>query len=236
PEREAFHLYERGQWHYHQLTPADHKKALDYLTQATMADPRFVQPYGELTLLYVWNCLGIGTDQERLQKTREMAAKASAIEPNSAEAHTALSYCRFLERDWQGAISEIEQAIKANPKMATARGLYSFYLTILERFDEAHRQAQLAEQLEPPGAFRLTGIVAVFPYMGERRFDGAIAQIEKVLALDRNFGAGHNYLGQCYEAQSNYLAAIEEFRTADLLAGNNPVRVNTSYDALRTAV
>src|SRR5262249_50405976 len=118
-------------------------------------------------LLFFWNNLGIGTDQERLQRTREIAAKASAIEPNSAEAHTALSYCRFLERDWQGVEAEIARAVKANPKSAVARGLYSFYLTLLERFEEAHRQAQLAEQLESPEAFRLTAIVAAFPYMGE---------------------------------------------------------------------
>jgi tetratricopeptide (TPR) repeat protein len=236
PNPEAVRLYARGQWHYHQLTPADHKKALDYLTQATQADPKFVQPYGELTMLYVWNTLGISTDQERLQRTREIAAKASAIEPNSAEAHTALSCCRFLERDWNGVEAEIARAVKANPKLAVARGLHSFYLTILERFDEAHREAQLAEQLEPPEAFRLTAIVAAFPYMGERRFDGAIAQFQKVLALDRNFSRGHNDLAGCLEAQSNYLAAVEEFRTADMLAGHDPVRVTTSYDALRKAI
>jgi serine/threonine protein kinase len=236
PKPEALHLYERGQWHYHQLTPADHKRALDYLTQATQADPKFVQPYGELTIIYVWNCLGISTDQERLQKTREIAAKASAIDINSAEAHTALSCCRFLERDWKGVEAEIAQAVKANPKLAVARDLYSFYLTMLERFDEAHREAQLAEQLEPPEAFRLTAIVAAFPYIGERRFDGAIAQFQKVLALDRNFSRGHSDLAGCLEAQSNYLAAVEEFRTADLLAGHDPVRVTSSYDAFRKAV
>jgi tetratricopeptide (TPR) repeat protein len=236
PNPEAVRLYTRGQWHYHQLTAIDHKKALDYLTQATQADPKFVQPYGELTMLYVWDNIGILTDQERLQRTREIAARASAIEMNSAEAHTALSFCRFLERDWQGVEAEIALAVKANPKLAIARYMDSFYLTLLERFDEAHREAQLAEQLESPEAARLTAIVAAFPYMGERRFDGAIAQFEKVLALDRNFSGGHNYLGICYEAQSNYLAAVEEFRIGDLRAGNDSVRVNTSYDALRKAV
>jgi len=236
PTEEAKRLYERGQWYYHQLTPADHKQALDFLTRAAEADPKFVQPYGELTMLYVWNTLGIPTDQERLERTREIAAKASAIEPNSAEAHTALSSCRFLERDWNGVEAEIALAVKANPKLAVTRGLYSFYLAMLERFDEAHREAQLAEQLEPTEAFRLTAIIAAFPYIGERRFDGAIAQFQKVLALDRNFSRGHNDLGGCLEAQSNYLAAVEEFRTADLLAGHDLVRVTTNYDALRKAV
>ena len=175
-------------------------------------------------------------DQRKVPEAIEEFRRALTLEPNSAEAHTALSSCRFLERDWNGVEAEIALAVKANPKLAVTRGLYSFYLAMLERFDEEHREAQLAEQLEPTEAFRLTAIIAAFPYIGERRFDGAIAQFQKVLALDRNFSRGHNDLGGCLEAQSNYLAAVEEFRTADLLAGHDPVRVTTNYDALRKAV
>jgi serine/threonine protein kinase/Tfp pilus assembly protein PilF len=235
PNPEAARLYEHGRWYYHQLTPADHKKALDYLTQATRADPKFVQPYAELTMLYVWNCIGAATEQERLTNTRHFAASAAAIEPNSAEAHLALSYCRFLERDWRGAEAEIVRAIKANPKLAIARDIYSFYLTILERFAEAHREAQLAESLESPEAARVTSIVAAFPYQGERRFDHAIAQLKRVLDLDRNFSWGHFYLGDCYESASNYVAAIEEYRAGALLVGQDSARVAASYDGLRRA-
>ena len=235
PNPEAAHLYQQGQWYYHQLTETDHKKALDYLTQATRADPKFVQPYAELTMLYVWNYIGAATDQERMTNCALFAAKTAAMDPNSAEAHITLSYCHFLERDWQGAEGEIVRAIKANPKSAIAHDIYSFYLTILERFDEAHREAQVAESLEPPEAARVSAIVAAFPYQGERRFDRAIAQLQKVLELDRNFAGGHDNLGDCYEAASNYIAAIEEYRTAELLQGNNPDKVNAFYGALREA-
>src|SRR5580765_2101561 len=112
PTPEAKRLYARGQWHYHQLTETDHKKALDYLTQATKADPKFVQPYGELTMLYVWDQVGAATDQERLANCRLFATKAAAIERDSAEAHLAVSCCHFLERDWRGAEAEIVQATK----------------------------------------------------------------------------------------------------------------------------
>jgi len=84
PKPEAARLYAQGQWYYHQLTPDDHKKALDFLTRAVQADPKFIQPFAELTLLYVWNYIGARTDQERLEKSREIASRASAIDPNSA--------------------------------------------------------------------------------------------------------------------------------------------------------
>jgi hypothetical protein len=237
PGTEAASLYKWGQWHYSQLTPEAHQKALDSLTRATKVDPRFVQPYAELTMLYIWNLLpDMTTDQKRLERTREIAAKAAAIDPNSAEAHIALSACRFLERDWTGAEAEIVRAIAANPKLAVARDIYSFYLTILERFPEAHQQAEIAEQLEPPQAYRVTAIIAAFPYMGERRFDRAIPQLQKVVNADPNFFFGRNYLVNCYEAQSNYLAAIAESEACDLLSHLHLAeKINATYTELRKA-
>jgi serine/threonine protein kinase len=237
PDSETTRLYKLGQWYYTQLTPELHQKALENLTRATERDHNFVEPYAELTFVYLWNLLpDMTTDQKRLERLKAIAAKATAIDPNSAEAHAALSGCRLMERDWPGAESEIVRAIWANPKLAIARDIYCIYLTLLERFDEAHRQAEIAEQLEPPDAARVTAIVGAFPYMGERRYDRAIAQLQKVVELDPNFYWGRNYLATCYEAQSNFVAAIEESKKADLLSNQYPrEKVNAAYDALRKA-
>jgi len=54
PTPEAWREYERGRYHYNQLTPEAHKKALEHLTRAAELDPEFVLPYRELTALYVW--------------------------------------------------------------------------------------------------------------------------------------------------------------------------------------
>jgi tetratricopeptide (TPR) repeat protein len=100
PDPEAVRLYKEGQWHYNELAPEAHEKAFDYLNRALRADPKFVQPYGELMALYTWLMMpGITNEQMRLERVREIADKALAINPNSPEGHTALSWCRFLERD-----------------------------------------------------------------------------------------------------------------------------------------
>ena len=215
PSSEAAHLYELGRWHYSQLTEEDHEKALKYLSQAVQMDPKFVQPYGELAALYTWCMLpDITNDLVRLQKTQEIADKAMAIDPMSAEAHTALSWCRFLERDWRGAENEIVFAHQTQPKPTPSRrDIYSFYLTMLGRTDEARREAQRAEELEPSASQRATAIIGTWPFIADRRFDLAIAQLQRVLELDRNFAWGHLYLGECYEVQSNYVAALDEYRS-----------------------
>src|SRR5262249_35011928 len=82
---------------------------------------------------------------------------------------------------------------------------------------------------------RLTAIVASWPYVADRRFDLAIAQLQRVLDLDPNFASGHFRLGVCYDAQTNYIAAIREYRTHGLLVGLDPAKINAGYDALRRA-
>ncbi|HEY5913066.1 MAG TPA: protein kinase [Verrucomicrobiae bacterium] len=236
PNPEALRLYKHGRWHYSRLTPEAHAKALESLWQAVRLDPKFVQPYGELTALYTWYLLpGPQSEQIRLQKTKEIAERALATDPSAAEGHTALSWCRFLERDWRGAEQEIQRAINLNPRMPIAHDVYSFYLSMLGRTDEARREGQRAEEFEEPDSARVTSIIAAWPYMAERRFDLAIAQLQRVLELDPNFTYGHSFLGDCYDAQSNYVAAIEEFKTFALLVGQDRDRVAESYGALRRA-
>jgi hypothetical protein len=236
PNAQAVKLYELGDFHYNQLTPEDHEKAEKFLTEAVRLDPKFAAPYGDLIGVYAWAMLpGLVSDQERLQKTREIAQKLLAIGPNLAESHTALSYCHFLQRDWREAEREILLAIKANPDYAFAHEAYCFYLTNQGRTSEAEREGQRAQALEPPTSGRISAIFAVFPFIAERRFDRAIAQLKQVLELDWKFAQGHSYLGDCYEAQSNYVAAIEEYRAFALLSHQDPARFGPMFDGLRQA-
>jgi tetratricopeptide (TPR) repeat protein len=237
PNPEAARLYKQGQWFYSQLTPEAHVKALQYLSQAAQADPKFVQPYGEWLMLYTWNMVpDSSTEQRRLEHVREIAKKALAIDPNAAEGHTALSWCKFLLQDWRGAEDEIRRAIQLNPNLPTTHDVYCFYLSMQGRTDEARREGQKAEELEPPDSARVTAIVASWPYVADRRFDLAIPQLRRALDLDRNFAWGHAFLARCYESQSNYLAAIEEYRTSALALSNDRARINTGYDELRQAL
>lgn len=236
PDKEASHLYEEGRWYYSQLTPEAHQKALEFLNQAVRRDPKFVQPYGEMMALYTWYLLpGPQSEQDRHRKTREIADKALAVDPQAAEGHTALSWSKFLERDWRGAEEEIVHAIKLNPDLPIAHDVYSFYLSMQGRTDEARREGHWAERLEPPGSERVTALIASWPYMADRHFDLAIAQLRRALELDRNFTYGHSYLGDCYDSQSNYVAAIDAFKTFALLIGQDAARVSASYGALRQA-
>jgi serine/threonine protein kinase/tetratricopeptide (TPR) repeat protein len=237
PDPRAGSLYEWGQWYYNQLTPEDHRKAFEYFTQAIQADPKFIEPYGELTMLYVWGDIpGFHTDEERWQKARAIADKVLAIDPSHAEGHIALSFSHFLKRDWRGAEAEILQAVKLNPKLPIPHCLYCYYLAMQRRTEEARREGHQAELLEPPAGYRLAAILAAWPFIAERRFDLAIAELRKALDQDRTFVVGYTFLGKCYEAQGNYSAALDAWNQGDLIAGEDaPDKVTAVYKALRQA-
>ncbi len=234
PSPEAAQEYELGRWFYQQLTPEAHTNAFYHLNRAVQLDPKFVQPYGELTALYVWGQPGLfASQEERILKTKEIADKLMAIDPNSAEGHTALSWYKFLNQDWVGAEEEIVRAISLNGKYPIAHDIYGFYLSLLGRTGEAMREGQLAQALAPTA--RTTALVAASPFFAARQFDLAIAQAERAVKLEKHWAEAHNFIGRCYEAQSNYVAAIEVWKNYDLLAGRDPARVAASYDALRQA-
>jgi tetratricopeptide (TPR) repeat protein len=236
PDPEAVRLYELGRWYYSQLTPEDHTRAFTNLNLAVLKDPKFIKPYAELTMVYAWaRAPWITNEQVRFQGIAEIEDKLKRIAPRSAERHVASSWHRFGEKDWRGAEDEILQAIKVDPESAVAHDTYCFYLSCEGRVDEAKRIGRRAQELEPPSSARVTAIMTSWPFMAERRFDLSIAQLQRALELDRNFASGYAYLGDCYEAQSNYVAAIEAYRTADLLMGKDATKVNAIYRALSDA-
>ena len=78
-------------------------------------------------------------------------------------------------------------------------------------------------------------LVTWYPYMASRQFDKAIEQLQRAVELDRNFSLARTWLGRCYEAESNYLAAIKEHEAADLASGEDLAKTKEFYDAWQQA-
>jgi len=235
PDPELMRLYDRGHWHHSQLNAEDMKKAVKYLNQVLQIDPRFVPAYVDLFEIYIWTFRGVAaTREEQLTKQREIADRLLAIDGNLAEGHAALSYCKYLERDWLGAEEEIKRAIRLNPNYPMGHSLYGYYLSLLGRTDEALREVQRGAKLDSASS-RITALITWYPYMASRQFDEAIKQLKSVIELDGNFLFARIWLGRCYEAQSNYLAALKEYEKADLVSGEDLGKTKDFYDAWRQA-
>ena len=233
PSEEARREYDLGHWYYNQLTQKSQEKAFEHLNRAVQLDPKFIEPYGQLTAWYVWH-VGIADQrQEQHDKVRRIAETVLALDPKRAEGHTALSWSRFLERDYRQAEQEIVRAIQLNPKYPIARDIYCFYLCMLGRTKEAHYQIERSLEVDPTA--RTTTIVASWPFVAERKFDQAIKQLRRAIELDEYFPEVHSWLARCYEAQGTYSPAIQEFRTFELLDGSDSNHVNAAYTKLQQA-
>ena len=169
-----------------------------------------------------------------MEKIGGIAKKLLAINPNQAEGHAALSYCKYLERDWQGAETEILRAIELNPDYPMAHSLYGYYLSLMGRTDEALREVRRGKELASDTS-RISVLMIWYPYMASRQFDKAIEQLQSAVKLDRNFHLGRKWLGRCYEAKGDYLNAIKEYERADLAFGEDLTETKEFYDAWRQA-
>ena len=67
-------------------------------------------------------------------RARAAAQRAVTLDPNLAEAHSALAEVRmYYEWDWPGAEESFRRANELNPNLAMNHYHYSWYLALFER-------------------------------------------------------------------------------------------------------
>ena len=103
-----------------QRTGDDLKRAADYFTKATVADPNYALANAGLADAYVlMPGLGAGTPAECFPKAEAAARRALQLEENLAEAHTSLGCVLvYYHLDFAQANTEYKRAIALNPNYA----------------------------------------------------------------------------------------------------------------------
>jgi TolB-like protein/Tfp pilus assembly protein PilF len=207
---EAYQLYLKGRFYWNKRTQEAYDQAIDYFRQAIEKDPNYALAYAGLADCYL---LRFGNQSEGMPKAKEAAAHALALDPMLAEAHTSLAFARTLyDRDWAGARTEFEEAIRLNPKYATAHQWFGIYWIILGKPDEALAEINRAIELDPLSLIINTDKGRILYYA--RRNDEAIKQLQETLRLDADFGAAHSILGWCYAEKGMYDEARAEIQKA----------------------
>ena len=148
---EAYTLYLRGRFFWHQRTKKDIINSIYYFNKALELDSSYALAYSGLADAYFimawWGFIpkNIGFD-----KGKEFAKKSLSINNNLGEAHATLGgIITWQEWNWKEAEKELKQAISLNPNNATIHQYYSELLNILGRNKEAREQINLALELNP---------------------------------------------------------------------------------------
>jgi TolB-like protein/Flp pilus assembly protein TadD len=206
---EAYQLYLKGRHHYAKRTREDFQKGIEYFEHAVKVDPNFALAYAWIADSYAsMPAYPYLSPKDAFPKSKAAAKRALEIDPNLAEAHTALAYSLGLyDWNWAGAEREFQRAIELDPKNALAhvRFAISYYLPT-GRMDKAVKEVEIAVELEPlnlVGGANLTWML-----LEARRNTDALAQAKKSSDLEPDFVLGRYQLGLAYIANGMYQEAI----------------------------
>jgi serine/threonine protein kinase len=191
---EAYEAYLKGLFHYWKLSPEHIALALGYYQLALEKDPNYALAYTGIA--GVWGSrgiFGIVTPLEAFPKVKEAVLKALELDDTLSEVHYSLAVFRFyFEWDWGGAEIEFQRAIELNPNNANIHLIYSSFLDMMRRPEEAITEIERSLELDPLNFF--AQCVYGLHLFNWRKHDDAIAHFRNTLRTEPNFPLAHEGL------------------------------------------
>jgi Tfp pilus assembly protein PilF len=218
---EAYRLYLEGRQLWYGRTGEGLTKSIDLFQQAIAADPNYALAYTGLADTYnVIPSYGpsITSRQARLLAD-EASRKALELDDSLAEAHAARASALAVAWRWSEAEPEFRRALELSPNSAAVHYFYSFIFLVPEnRINEALDQFHIALSLDPLSPIVNTNYAATL--MIARRYPEAIAQFQKTLERDPNFGPAHLKLSFLYATTGHFAEADSEMQKFSPTPGN----------------
>jgi TolB-like protein/Tfp pilus assembly protein PilF len=215
---DVFDLYLRGRYHWNMRTREGFMRSILYFREALDRDSEYARAHAGLADAYILlGIYGMIPRREADTQASASAAKALAIDPTLAEAHTSHGHIRSLRFDWAGAEAAFKRALDLRPSYATAHHWYSVYLSQVGRLDEALAEIDKAMALDPLSSSVMgqRGVILLLT----RRYDEAIAQIQRSLQIEPTFARAHMVLAEAYAHRGAYDQALAETELARGLGG-----------------
>ncbi len=148
---EAYNLYLRGRFFWHQRTEENLKKSVYYFNQALELDSTYALAYAGLADAYfIMAWWGWYPESEGYEISKSFAEKALLIDDQIAQAHATLGVLLFWdERKLSEAEKALKMAIELNPSYATGHQYYAELLHYMGRIEEARKEIDLAIKYNP---------------------------------------------------------------------------------------
>jgi DNA-binding winged helix-turn-helix (wHTH) protein/tetratricopeptide (TPR) repeat protein len=218
---QAYDLYLRGRYLWHQLSPATTRRAAEHYMRATELDPDYALAWSGLADGF--SASPINGDASPLAvwpRAREAVMQALRAEPNLAEVQGSLGFMRFwLDWDWRGAEEAFRKAIELDPNYPLPHRMLGILFSYLGRREEAKKAIGRARELDPLLAVHhaLSAQVAFFG----RDYDAAQRFARQAIAIDPEFWVGHMQLAQALAETNETDAAFDSLENAERTSGGN---------------
>ena len=212
---EAHQLYLKGTFFSNKRTGPDLRTAIDYFKEAIGKDPNYALAYAGLADAYaLLSLFGGEGPRETAPHAKAAARKALELEDALPEAHNSLGLVLALhDFDFAQSKKEFERAIELNPNYATAHHQFgNMNLAMVGEFDRAIAEGMRAVELDPLSLIINADLGQNF--LLARRYDEAIDQLRKTLAMDPRFYYARWSLGEALQLSGQLREAMAEYEKA----------------------
>jgi serine/threonine protein kinase/tetratricopeptide (TPR) repeat protein len=208
----AYEAYLKGMQSCYRLMPQDIDTGLEYFELALEQDPNYAPAYAGVSFAWlVRQQAGYTPPREAGPKAKAAALKAIELDSTLGEGHAALAAVNYLhDWDWAGAEVEFKRAIELNPNFQDARSMYSHYLMIMKRPEEAMVQMQRALELDPLN--ELVQLHYTFLLQAAGRYDEAIVQTRKLQRTSPENPGAHGGLADIFFHKAMYEESLTEMK------------------------
>ncbi|MEE9161591.1 MAG: hypothetical protein V3U35_01350, partial [Candidatus Neomarinimicrobiota bacterium] len=175
----AHEHYLKGLHHWNKRTEEGFYQALEHFQASVDADPGYAPAYAGLALTHeLFGEYQFMTASASYPQAIANAEEALRLDPNLAEAHTALAAARlYYYYDWERAETGYHKAIALNPGYATAYQWLGELNNFLGRHEDALTNIDKALSIDPLSKVMAMVRGQTLIYLG--RYDEAIAQFDE---------------------------------------------------------
>jgi len=200
----AYDAYLKGLYEWHQWTPQSWKKSCEYFRQATYNDPSYAAAYAASANCYrTLAGYNVEPASDAYAKAKQAAQKAMLLDPNSADAHTALaSNLLTIDWDWKAAHAEFKRALQLNPNDAEAHIWYGVFLRYMGDFPAAIREGKRSEELDPFSNVARLALCSTYGYANQ--LDRAVDECNRSIQLQPDSESSYIYLSQIFARQHKF--------------------------------
>jgi len=203
----TYEAYLRGMHLVQKSTPQEIAEGLALLHEATDQNPTDAVAWAGLALGYSAVGHGPNPTPEVWTRARAAAERAVSLDSTLAEAWSALADVRFYaDWDWEGAEAAFRRANELNPSIPMNHFHYAWLLLVLNRYDEAVAEHELAYQLDPFTPFQSALLGWAYLYGGDT--EQAKERARRTLELRPDGNMGLLVLGAAQQMEGNDEEAI----------------------------
>jgi adenylate cyclase len=209
----AYDLYLQGLYLSNKTDEESLRKSLGLFQSALDADPNFARAWTGIAKAWLWLADAYVRPLDAWPKVENAASKALSLNEKDAEAHCYLGeWKRIMGRDPRAEQAELNRALELSPNLVTAHMFMSAVHSAECELDEATKEIQIAEKLDPISPTVIWFAVPIYAATG--RVDAAVAA-GKRLQVNPSDIYFDPPLAEAYRAKGEWRAAAAIYEEAE---------------------